>query len=184
MLAIYVSMFAFGGVSLLALLWSASADESLAESSPQAGLLTDVAALLTVRGLLAAMTVAGAAGTLLLGVLRLPSILGLLGAAGGAVAGAVSWRRVLRAMRAFDRDHGVSTEVLVGREGLLTVGIGGPEAPGVVQVILAGLSQEYTALPEDQRAYAEGSRVVVVRILSETSVAVEASPYPALSSRP
>jgi DNA-binding NarL/FixJ family response regulator len=100
MLAIYVSMFAFGGVSLLALLWSASADESLAESSPQAGLLTDVAALLTVRGLLAAMTVAGAAGTLLLGVLRLPSILGLLGAAGGAVAGAVSWRRVLRAMRA------------------------------------------------------------------------------------
>lgn len=182
MLTIYVSMFAFGGVSLLALLWSASADEALAESTSHAGLLNDVAALLTVRGVLAAMTVAGAAGTLLLGLLRLPAVVSVLGAALGAVAGAVIWRRVLRAMRTFDRDHGVSTDVLVGREGLLTVAIGGPEAPGVVQVVLGGLSQEYTAMPEDRRSYAEGSRVVVVRILSESSVAVEASPYPALSS--
>lgn len=182
MLTIYGSMFAFGGVSLLVLLWSASADESLAEPSPESGLLGAVAALLTVRGGLAAMTVAGAAGTLLFGVLRLPAVVGALGAAVGAVAGAVSWRRVLRAMRTFDRDHGVSTDVLVGREGMLTVGIAGPDAPGIVQVTLGGLSQEYTALSEHHRVYAEGSRVVVVRLVSESSVAVEASPYPAPSS--
>lgn len=184
MLTIYVSMFVFGGVSLLALLWSASADEALAESAPDAGMLSSVAALLTVRGVLAGMTLAGAVGALLLGVLRLPALVSVPGAAVGAVVGAMSWRRLLRAMRTFDRDHGVSTDVLVGREGMLTVGIGGPEAPGVVQVTLGGLSQEYTALPEDRRSYAEGSRVVVVRILSESSVAVEASPYPALSSSP
>jgi hypothetical protein len=68
---------------------------------------------------------------------------------------------------------------VVGREGVLTVGIAGSEAPGVVQLTLGGLSQEYTAVPEDGRPYAEGSRVVVVRLLSDTSVAVEASPYPA-----
>lgn len=184
MLSIYVSMFVFGGASLLALLWVGAADEGLPEATTHDGILTNAAALLTVRGALSAMTVAGATGALLLGVLKLPSVVSVIGAGAGAYVGAAAWRRVLRGMRSFDRDHGVSTDVLVGREGTLTVGIGGPSIPGIVQVTLGGLSQEYTALPEDRRAYAEGSRVVVVRILSESSVAVEASPYPALSSSP
>jgi len=184
MLPIYVSMFVFGGASLLALLWVGAADAGLPEATTHEGVLTNAAALLTVRGALSAMTLAGATGALLLGVLRLPLAISVLGAGAGAYVGAAAWRRVLRAMRAFDRDHGVSTDVLLGREGTLTVGIGGPDAPGVVQVTLGGLSQEYMALPEDQRPYTEGSRVVVVRILSESSVAVEASPYPVLSSSP
>jgi membrane protein implicated in regulation of membrane protease activity len=184
MLPIFVSMFVFGGASLLALLWLGAADAGLPEATTDQGVVSNADALLTVRGALSAMTLAGAVGTLLLGVFRLPLAVSMVGAGAGAYVGAAMWRRVLRAMRAFDRDHGVSTEVLLGREGTLTVGIGGPEAPGVVQVTLGGLSQEYMALPEDARSYAEGSRVVVVRILSESSVAVESSPYPVLSSSP
>ncbi len=184
MLPLFLSMFVFGGASLLALLWFGSVDEASAESAPTTGVLGDAAALLTVCGALAAMTGAGASGALVLGVLRLPAALAWPVAVLGALVGAAVWRRALRAMRTFDRDHAVPTAVLVGREGTLTVGIGGLEAPGVVQLTLGGLSQEFTALPEDQQQHAAGSRVVVVRVLSDRAVAVEASPYPAPSLSP
>jgi membrane protein implicated in regulation of membrane protease activity len=178
--SIFLWMFVVGGLSLVGLVWLGAAGHGTDHGTDHGdGLLAGTAALLSVRGLLAAMTGAGAIGLLLSSLLRLPDTVAIAGAALGAVAAAWLWRRVMRTMLAFDRNHGVSPDVVVGREGVLTVGIAGSEAPGVVQLTLGGLSQEYTAVPEDGRPYAEGSRVVVVRLLSDTSVAVEASPYPA-----
>lgn len=183
----YLWLFLVGGVSLVALVWLGAGDDGGHHHSGDGGhdgLLHDTAALLTARGVLAAMTVAGAAGLLLGGVLRLPSWVALAGACGGGVVGALLWRRAMRLMVAFDRNHAVSPDVLVGREGTLTVGIGGPEAPGVLHVVLGGVSQEYTAIAADGRVYAEGARVIVVRLLPDQRVAVESSPYPALSPSP
>lgn len=179
----YLWLFLVGGVSLVALVWLGAGDDGgHGHDAAHGGLLADAAALLTARGILAAMTGAGAAGLLLGGVLRSPSSIALLGASVGGLAGAMLWRRVMRLMVAFDRNHAVSPDVLVGREGVLTVGIGGVEAPGVVQVLLGGVSQEYTAVAADGRPYEQGARVLVVRLLPDQTVAVESSPYPALPS--
>ncbi len=183
-MSIYFWMFMGGGLSLVGLVWLGAAHHGDAASHHGEGLVSDAAALLSVRGLLAAMTGAGAVGLLLGAVLRLPASIAAVGAGVGAIVAAWLWRRVMRTMVAFDRNHGVAPHVVLGREGVLTVGIAGPSAPGVVQLTLGGLSQEFTAVPEDGRPYAEGSRVVVVRLLSDTSVAVEASPYPAPSLSP
>lgn len=183
-MSIYLWMFVVGGLSLVGLVWLGSADDGGPEGESSDGLLAGAAALLSVRGILAALSGAGAVGLLLTSGLRVRAGLAAAGAAVGALAGAWLWRRVMRTMVAFDRNHGVAPHVVLGREGVLTVGIAGPSAPGVVQLTLGGLSQEYTAVPEDGRPYAEGSRVVVVRLLSDTSVAVEASPYPAPSLSP
>jgi membrane protein implicated in regulation of membrane protease activity len=183
----YFWLFLVGGVSLVALVWLGAGDDGGGHHTGDAGphgLLQDTAALLTARGVLAAMTAAGATGLLLGGVLQLPSALALAGACAGGVVGAMLWRRAMRLMVAFDRNHAVSPDVLVGREGTLTVGIAGSEAPGVLQVVLGGVSQEYTAVASDGRAYTEGERVLVVRLRPDQVVVVESSPYPALSSSP
>jgi membrane protein implicated in regulation of membrane protease activity len=182
-------MFLVGGLSLVGLVWLGAADDGAhhdghgdGADGHGHGLLGEAAALLSVRGSLAAMTAGGAAGVLLDRVLHLASPMTVIGASLAAMTGAVAWRRVMRLMTAFDRNHSVSPDVLVGREGTLTVGIAGEHAPGVVQVLLAGVSQEYTAIAADGRAYAEGSRVLIVRLLPDQTVAVESSPYPALTS--
>jgi membrane protein implicated in regulation of membrane protease activity len=204
MASIFLWMFAAGGLTLVGLVWLGAAYHGDGASNGGAslgsgahgstshgdtvqggeGLLADVAALLSVRGLLAAMTGAGAVGLMLTRLVPAPPAAAIAGAAAGAIVAASLWQRVMRTMVAFDRNHGVARDVVLGREGVLTVGIGGPGSPGVVQLTLGGLSQEYTAVPEDGRSYAEGARVVVVRLLSDTSVAVEASPYPAPSLSP
>lgn len=173
-------MFAAAGGSLLALLFLGAADDDGLAPEQASGLAGLAAAFLSIRGLLAAMTVAGGAGALLLGVLRTPSPVALAGALLGAVVGARGWHAMLRKLRHFDRDHGVSPQLLVGREGVLTVGIGGSEASGVVQVTLGGLSQEYTAIADADGIFREGDRVVVLRIESPTVVIVGPSPYPLL----
>jgi hypothetical protein len=193
----FLWLFLAGGASLVALVWLGAAgggDHADAAGHPGAGptghdaaapgLLGEAAALLSVRGVLAACTLAGATGLLLAGVLRLPAAAAIAGALAGGVAGALAWRRVTRLLVAFDRNHAVPPDVLVGREGTLTVGIGGPGAPGIVQVVLGGVSQDYAAVAADGRPYPEGARVLVVRLLPDQALAVEASPYPALSSSP
>ena len=189
MVGVFLWMFATGGVSLLALVWlgggaDGAPDGSDADVGSSGGLVGEAAALLTVRGVLAAVTVAGAAGALVRGVLHLPTSVALAGAAFGGLLGAWLWRRVTRLFVAFDRNHAVSLDVLVGREGTLTVGIGGVQAPGIVQVVLSGVSQEFSAVSADGRAYPEGARVLIVRLLADRTVAVESSPYPALSPSP
>lgn len=189
MTSTFLWLFLAGGLSLVALVWfgashDAGGSDDGAHAGPAHGLLGDAAALLTVRGILAVMTAAGAVGALLAGVLRLSSGVALAGACVGGLLGAIAWSRVMRVLTVFDRNHGVDPDVLVGREGTLTVGIGGAEAPGVVQVLLGGVSQEYVAVAADGRAYPEGSRVLVVRLLPDRTVAVESSPYPALLSSP
>lgn len=187
----YLWMFLVGGLSLIGLVWLGAADDGAHQDGHgegahgdghNHGLLGEAAALLSVRGVLAAMTAGGAAGLLLGRVLQFGSPTTVAGASLAALGGAFAWRRVMRLMTAFDRNHSVSPDVLVGREGTLTVGIAGEHAPGVVQVLLAGVSQEYTAIAADGRAYAEGTRVLIVRLLPDQSVAVESSPYPALTS--
>jgi membrane protein implicated in regulation of membrane protease activity len=184
MLVTFLQMFVFGGVVLLALLFIGSADDEGVAAADDGGAAGVAAAMLSIRSLLAGLTMAGAVGALLVGVLRAPPWLAVGGAVLGAVAGAKAWRAALRRMRTFDRDHGVSPDLLVGREGVLTVGINGVNAPGIVQLTLGGLSQEYTAVPEHDGIFREGSRVVVVRFDSASTVIVRQSPYPELSSSP
>lgn len=178
MLIIYLWMFAAAGVSLLALLWFGSVDDDGLAPESDTGLAGLAAAFLSIRGMLAAMTLAGGVGAFLLGVAQLPKVVSVVGALIGAIVGAKLWRVLLRKLRYFDRDHGVSTDALLGREGTLTVGIASERAPGVVQVTLGGLSQEFTALPETDGILQEGSRVVIVRIESPSTVVVGPSPYP------
>ena len=181
--SLYFWMFVVGGVSLIALVWLGAADDGHGDAvdSPQA---IGALALLSVRSVLAAMTLAGAVGVAMTAWLRVPPPVAGLAAACGAVAGAWTWRRVMRSLRAFDRNHAVSRDVMLGREGRLTVGIGGREAPGVVQLTLGGVSQEYTAFPADGDALAEGTIVTVVRLLSDSAVAVAASRPSVLPPRP
>lgn len=180
MLTIFLWMFVAAGVSLLALLFFGAADDDGLAPENDAGLAGLAAAFLSVRGMLAAMTVAGGAGAFVLGVLRLPSLFSIIAAALGAVAGARMWRVLLRKLRYFDRDHGASPDLLIGREGILTVAIGTAGEHGIVQVTLGGLSQEYSAISEANESFAEGSRVVILRIVSPSTVSVGPSPYPAL----
>jgi len=179
-LTIFLWMFVAAGVSLLALLFLGAVDEDGLAPEHVSGLAGLAAAFLSIRGLLAAMTVAGGAGALLLGVMRTPSAVAIGGAMVGAVIGARAWRSMLRKLRYFDRDHGASPELLVGREGVLTVAIDGQRLPGVMQVTLGGLSQEYTAIPDGDGIFHEGDRVVVLRFESPSTVVVGPSPYPAL----
>ncbi len=179
--SLYLWMFLVGGASLLAMVWLGAADDGHGDGVDGAHALGALA-LLSVRSVLAAMTLAGAVGLAMTAWLRMPPLVAGAAAAAGAVAGAWLWRRVMRSLRTFDRNHAVSRDVVVGREGRLTVAIGGPEAPGVVQLTLGGLSQEFTAFPADQRAHAEGTVVTVVRFVSESAVAVEAAPLSALPS--
>jgi membrane protein implicated in regulation of membrane protease activity len=179
-LALYLRLFALGGAALLALLFFGSADDEGLTSDGSPGSTGEAAAFLSIRGLLAAMTGAGASGALVLGLLRLPQVVSVVAAVGGAYAGYRAWRTLLRRLRYFDRDHGVTLDALLGREGVLTVGIAGRNAPGIVQITLGGLSQEYTALPEQDGIFAEGARVVILRIASPSTVIVGPSPYPEL----
>ena len=180
MLTIFLWMFAAAGASLLALLFLGAVDEDGLAPENESGLAGLAAAFLSLRGMLAAMTLAGGTGALLLGVVHAPTPIALAGALVGAVLGARVWRSMLRKLRHFDRDHGASPELLIGREGVLTVAIGGAHPSGVVQVTLGGLSQEYTAIPDGDIIFQEGDRVVVLRIESPSTVVVGPSPYPAL----
>ncbi len=182
MLSVFLQMFLFGGVALLALLFIGSADDEGLASADGGGLAGLASAFLSIRGVLAAIAAAGATGALLMGVFKLPAPLAIVGALVGATAGAKSWRLVVRRMRMFDRDHSASNDLLVGREGVLTVGIGGNSSPGVVQLTLGGVSQEYTAIADENGIFNEGARVVIVSLASPSSVIVRASPYPELSS--
>ncbi len=182
MLTLFLQMFIFGGIVLLALLFIGSADDEGAVSAGEGGLAGLASAFLSIRSILAAITSAGATGALLTGVLQLPSPMAIGGALAGGWAGARAWRALLKRMRMFDRDHSASTDLLVGREGVLTVGINGVTSPGVVQLTLGGVSQEYTALPDENGIFPEGARVVIVSLASASSVIVRASPYPELTS--
>ncbi len=181
MLSVFLQMFIFGGVALVALLFIGSADDGPV-SVGEGGLAGLASAFLSIRSILAAMTVAGATGALLTGVLHVPMPLAIGGAMVGAWVGAKTWRWLLRRLRVFDRDHSASTDLLVGREGVLTVGIGGHASPGIIQLTLGGVSQEYTAIPDENGIFPEGARVVIVSLASPSSVIVRASPYPELSS--
>ncbi len=180
MLTIFLWMFAAAGASLLALLHLGAVDEDGLAPESESALAGLAAAFLSIRGMLAAMTLAGGTGALLLGVVHAPSPIALGGALVGAVIGARVWRAMLRKLRYFDRDHGGSPDLLIGREGVLTVAIGGEHASGVIQVTLGGLSYEYTAIPDRDGIFDEGDRVVVLRIESPSTVVVGASPCPAL----
>lgn len=182
MLTLFLQLFLFGGVALIALLFIGSADVDGPASADGGGLTGLASAFLSIRGVLAAVTAAGATGAVLMGVLSAPAPLAIAAAVVGAAAGAKSWHALLRRMRMFDRDHSASNDLLVGREGVLTVGIGGSASPGVVQLTLGGVSQEYTAIPDENGIFPEGARVVIVSLASPSSVIVRASPYPELSS--
>ncbi len=184
MLATFLQMFVLGGVALLAMLFIGSADDEGTAAVEHTGLAGTAAAFLSIRSLLAALTAAGGAGALLLGVLRLPAPVAIGGAIVAGWAGARAWRALLRRFRVFDRDHSASPDLLLGREGVLTVGISSASAPGVVQLTLGGVSQEYTAIPERDGIFREGERVVVVRIESSSAVIVRHSPYPEPLSSP
>jgi hypothetical protein len=183
-LTIFLRMFAVGGIALLALLWFGSFDDDGLAVDGSSGFASAAAALLSIRGILAAITTAGLLGALALGVLKLPQPAALVFAGAGAVAGFRSWRALLRKLRYFDRDHSAAPELLLGREGVLTVGAQGADAPGVVQVTLGGVSQEYSAIPEDQTALEQGARVMIVRIVSPSQVIVGATPFPSLPPNP
>ncbi len=180
MLSLFLWLFVAGGIALLGLLWIGSADDEGLAAADGGGFLGAAAAFLSIRTLLAALTAGGATGALLLGPLRLPSVVAVIGAVAGGMVGARLWRAMLRKLRWFDRDHSVSPDLLVGREGVLTVGIGGADAPGIVQLTLGGVSQEYSARSDTGGIFAEGSRVVIVRIESPSTVVVGESPYPEL----
>ncbi len=182
MLTVFLQMFLIGGVALLALLFIGAADADGPASADHGGLTGLASAFLSIRGVLAAITAAGAAGALMIGVFKLPSSLALAAAIVAAAAGVKGWTSVLRRMRMFDRDHSASNDLLVGREGVLTVAIEGSASPGVVQLTLGGVSQEYTAIPDEDGIFPEGARVVIVSLASPNSVLVRASPYPELSS--
>lgn len=184
MLALFLQMFVFGGIALVALLFFGAADDEGVASAGEGGLASAASAFLSIRSLLAALTAGGAIGAVLTGVLRLPVPVAIVGAIAAGVIGARTWRALLRKLRVFDRDHSASPDLLVGREGVLTVGIGGASSPGIVQLTLGGVSQEYTAIPEENGIFHEGARVVIVRIESSSTVIVRQSPYPELSSSP
>lgn len=182
MLSVFLQMFIFGGIALVALLFIGSIDDEGTASGGEGGLAGLASAFLSIRSMLAALTGAGATGALLAGVVQAPTPVAVVGAVGGAWVGAKLWRGLLRKLRVFDRDHSASTDLLVGREGVLTVAIGSNASPGIVQLTLGGVSQEYTAIPEDAGIFPEGARVVIVGLASPSSVIVRASPYPQISS--
>ncbi len=184
MLALFLQMFVFGGIALIALLFFGAADDDGVASAGEGGLASAASAFLSIRSLLAALAAAGAVGAALTGLLRAPTPVAVVGAIAAGVVGARMWRTLLRKLRTFDRDHSASPDLLVGREGVLTVGIGGASSPGIVQLTLGGVSQEYTAIPEENGIFHEGARVVIVRIESSSTVIVRQSPYPELSSSP
>ncbi len=174
-LVLFLRMFAFGGVALLALLWFGSSDDAPIDEGAD-GVLGGAAAFLSIRGMLAGMTGAGLFGAAALGLLHLPVAVSIAAAGLGAWLGNRAWRSILRKLRYFDRDHSPSVELLVGREGVLTVAAHSAAAPGIVQVTLGGMSQEYTALPDADQSLPEGAPVVVVRIESPSTVVVAPSP--------
>ena len=184
MTTLFLRLFVLGGLALLALLWFGSADDAGDGGGEGDGEgVGAAAALLSVRGLLAAMTVGGAVGAFALGVLRVPVPVALGLSAIGAYGGFRFWRAALRRMNYFDRDHSASPELLLGREGVLTVTAHSRESPGIVQVTLGGLSQEYTAVTEGG-ILPEGARVVIMRIESPSTVVVGPSPFPELPPTP
>lgn len=182
-LAFFLRLFAFGGVALVALLWFGASDDGEASDGGD-GVFGAAAAFLSLRGILAAMTGAGLFGAVAVGVLRLPSLITVPLALVGAYAGNRVWRAALKKLRYFDRDHSPDRAALLGREGILTVAAHGAGSPGVVQVILGGVSQEYSALPADGETLPAGVRVLIVRYESASTVVVTASPLLALPPAP
>lgn len=183
MLVFYLRLFAFAGVALIALLWFGASDDGDASDGAD-DVFGAAAAFLSIRGLLAAMTGAGLLGAVAVGLLHLGTLVAVPFALAGAYAGNRVWRAMLKKLRYFDRDHSPDRAALLGREGILTVAAQGTGSPGVVQVTLGGISQEYSALPADGENLPAGARVLIVRFESASTVVVTASPLLVLPPTP